>query len=782
MTASLGLLERPVQASVIARPRPTRCSATREEILDRLPAAIAEKRWYRQLRAEGLRGLLEWLEGYPGTDWQERWEATGANTAGPSWGEPGLTERQRSRQASAVTALVVLEAIRPSVHWLRTATPPHLLTTWRNIHALGIYEDVARHAGEQQASRTNRMLAVNTLTVVHITTGREPSEMTVEDFRAVVEAAAEIRKPLKGVELAWHVLQLAGGLPGAGPTYRAATGGAPSDVEALVARYDMRPGPVRDLLVDYLNERSAAIDRSSLQGLVRALVKHFWADIEAHHPEQRGLRLSKETVTEWKGRLRVLPDGRGRSDYLTILMTVRAFYLDVAQWALTDPSRWGPWAVPSPISAADASGVRKESRRRQARMQQRTRTLAPLLPRLVAAAESRLDRASRLLAVATITPEGGCFDLAGTRYVGVARRSHYADGPSRPAVRRADGQGPVMQVWRLEDDAFWAWAVIEVLRLTGARCEELVELTHLSIRRYVQPNGEVVPLVQVAPSKSDRERVIPADPELVAVLARIVRRLRGDDGVVPLVSRRDPLERIWGPPLPHLFQLRSGGRPVVISAATVRRLLRDVAADAGLRDVDGSPIRFTPHDLRRIFATETVNSGLPIHIAQKLLGHLDLNTTQGYVAVYPDAVIRHYREFVANRRWSRPSGEYREPSDAEWAEFEQHFTLRKVALGNCHRPYGTPCIHEHACIRCLMLRVDPAQVPRLLTIETNTHDRLDEARQMGWQGAPTDEPVQRLWQPGRSRVLALRLLPKPVRRDRLLPESLTGQLPIARGA
>jgi site-specific recombinase XerD len=37
----------------------------------------------------------------------------------------------------------------------------------------------------------------------------------------------------------------------------------------------------------------------------------------------------------------------------------------------------------------------------------------------------------------------------------------------------------------------------------------------------------------------------------------------------------------------------------------------------------------------RIFSTETVNSGLPIHIAARLLGHLDLNTTQGYVAVYP---------------------------------------------------------------------------------------------------------------------------------------------------
>ena len=298
----------------------------------------------------------------------------------------------------------------------------------------------------------------------------------------------------------------------------------------------------------------------------------------------------------------------------------------------------------------------------------------------------------------------------------------------------------------------------------------------------MQPNGEVVPLVQVAPSKSDRERVIPADPELVAVLARIVRRLRGDDGVVPLVSRRDPLERIWGPPLPHLFQLRSGGRPVVISAATVRRLLRDVAADAGLRDVDGSPIRFTPHDLRRIFATETVNSGLPIHIAQKLLGHLDLNTTQGYVAVYPDAVIRHYREFVANRRWSRPSGEYREPSDAEWAEFEQHFTLRKVALGNCHRPYGTPC-DPRARLHPL-----PHASRRPGPGAPSPHHRDQHPRPPrrgppdGLAGRATDEPVQHLWQPGRSRVLALRLLPKPVRRDRLLPESLTGQLPSARGA
>jgi hypothetical protein len=33
-----------------------------------------------------------------------------------------------------------------------------------------------------------------------------------------------------------------------------------------------------------------------------------------------------------------------------------------------------------------------------------------------------------------------------------------------------------------------------------------------------------------------------------------------------------------------------------------------------------------------------------------------------------------------------------------------------------------------------MLRVDPAQLPRLVLIEEDTHRLLDEARQKGWEG------------------------------------------------
>jgi len=57
------------------------------------------------------------------------------------------------------------------------------------------------------------------------------------------------------------------------------------------------------------------------------------------------------------------------ADYL---IRVRAFYLDIAQWAADDPARWGQWAVPCPIRDAGIP-FGKEKNRRKSRMDQRTR-------------------------------------------------------------------------------------------------------------------------------------------------------------------------------------------------------------------------------------------------------------------------------------------------------------------------------------------------------------------------------------------------------------------------
>ena len=87
------------------------------------------------------------------------------------------------------------------------------------------------------------------------------------------------------------------------------------------------------------------------------------------------------------------------------------------------------------------------------------------------------------------------------------------------------------------------WTIIEILRHTGIRIEEMLELTHLSIKQYRKPDGAVIPLLQIAPSKTDQERIFPCSPELTAALASLVSFV-SIDGLVPLCCRVDRHERV----------------------------------------------------------------------------------------------------------------------------------------------------------------------------------------------------------------------------------------------
>ncbi|MDX2564968.1 site-specific integrase [Streptomyces sp. TX20-6-3] len=284
--------------------------------------------------------------------------------------------------------------------------------------------------------------------------------------------------------------------------------------------------------------------------------------------------------------------------------------------------------------------------------------------------------------------------------------------------------GELRHIGTEEEAAFWDWAAVETLRHSGVRIEELCELTHLSIRQYQRANGEVIALLVIEPSKTDRERVIPMSAELFHVIASIIRRHGRRGRPIPLVSRYDPHDKVWSAPMPFLFQRQNGAigskifNPGTIQKMISRRCEALAETHPGFRG-----LKFTPHDFRRIFATELVNSGLPIHIGAALLGHLSIQTTRGYVAVFDEDVIRHYQAHLHQRRQVRPSEEYRDATEQEWTEFEEHFDRRKVELGSCGRPYGTPCQHEHACIRCPMLHVNPKMLARLSELEADLLQR-----------------------------------------------------------
>ena len=103
-------------------------------------------------------------------------------------------------------------------------------------------------------------------------------------------------------------------------------------------------------------------------------------------------------------------------------------------------------------------------------------------------------------------------------------------------------------------------------------------------------------------------------------------------------------------------------------------------------------------------------------------------------AVYPEEVINGHRAFVARRRALRPGEEYRTPTDEEWAEFVGHFEHRTISIGDCGRSYDTACIHEHSCLRCPLLRPDPAARTRLEDIRDNLLARIAEAESHRWYG------------------------------------------------
>lgn len=55
-------------------------------------------------------------------------------------------------------------------------------------------------------------------------------------------------------------------------------------------------------------------------------------------------------------------------------------------------------------------------------------------------------------------------------------------------------------------------------------------------------------------------------------------------------------------------------------------------------------------------------------------------------------------------------------------------------MGTCNRPYGTPCVHEHACLRCPFQQIEPTELPNLDKIKANIDQRLEAAHEKQWLG------------------------------------------------
>jgi len=445
----------------------------------------------RDARRYGLIRMLDWLQAQPGQTWQERWHASGLDAGGRAdarWKHevrawlvetgriaPGNTSVHKILPAGLVQ-LMCGDIIRPSISWLLTIWGPAFLAD-----EMARVRDPAGFAALQAASRGSVISDVVAdgaylrIAAIMAAKGGMVTDITVGDCVELLDKSLEYGLSYTGGRgpYFYQLLHAIGVFPdGAPPTVRMLSPVYQGQLTPaqLIDRYDLSCRPVRDLLVGYLQERQPGIDYGTLNRLAAHLGLLFWKDLENHHPGIESLNLAPDVASAWKHRIQTKPApapgtsataGRvPRADVTSCLHAVRAFYLDIAQWAAGEPARWGPWAARCPIRPADIP-ARQERTRRKSRMDQRTRERLPAVLATAAALDQRRNTMAALLAAARQAGHDEEFTAAGL----TMRRLVMPTSDQR--IWAQDASGTRRNLTLEEDQAFWAWAAVEVLRHTG---------------------------------------------------------------------------------------------------------------------------------------------------------------------------------------------------------------------------------------------------------------------------------------------------------------------------
>ena len=153
-------------------------------------------------------------------------------------------------------------------------------------------------------------------------------------------------------------------------------------------------------------------------------------------------------------------------------------------------------------------------------------------------------------------------------------------------------------------------AMIELLASTGIRVGELV---NLNIDDVLFSERECVVL-----GKGDSERIVYFDAKTKIHLQKYLES-RKDNNPALFVSLRKPHNR-----------LRIPG---------VEKRMRKLGHEAKIKKIH-------PHKFRRTMATNAIDKGMPIEQVQRLLGHVQIDTTMQYAMVNQNNVKISHRKFI----------------------------------------------------------------------------------------------------------------------------------------
>jgi len=392
------------------------------------------------------------------------------------------------------------------------------------------------------------------------------------------------------------------------------------------------------------------------------------------------------------------------------LAAVRAFYLDISQWAMEDRRGWALW--PTLSRPPEEPGTQKEIVPQVAHGPADPGATPYLADPRGSVVNDERTTTVRMPAIGAVHCAWRSFTIDGRTMAsrrdepGLLRGAdldHTTPTPANAGTMTGE-----------EDRAFWTWAAVETLRHTGIRIERSSPMLshHSLIPVSAARHGEGHPTAADRPLQDwTAERLLVHQPRARYVLAAIITRVRCGDGTVGCVTSYDSPERVWNPPMPLLFQRGSGVEHRSDPADTLRGGIGRRSMDQRHRPAAGKPLRFTPHDFRRMFITDAVMHGMPATHRQLVAGHRDINTTMD-TRPSPQEVINRTPSLHRSPAGSCvPAPSTACPRKQEWGEFLGHFRTTKVPSALVGRSYATACIHEHACLRCPLATARPCPAP-----------------------------------------------------------------------
>jgi hypothetical protein len=130
-----------------------------------------------------------------------------------------------------------------------------------------------------------------------------------------------------------------------------------------------------------------------------------------------------------------------------------------------------------------------------------------------------------------------------------------------------------------------------------------------------------------------------------------------------------------------------------------------------LRDEAGQPVIVTGHQFRHTLGTRLINSGVPQHVVQKLLGHASPHMTSHYAKVHDTTIREAFDRYQAQRvniSGQRIGYDPDAPTaSAEWVKHNLNRVRDSLPNGYCTRPAQQDCPHPNACLTCPDFQTTP---------------------------------------------------------------------------